>query len=72
MGMSEMRANAIATNKQPLVKAVEVELLNTGYYAVNGACGHRLTVVRQAEADRWLERIRTQTRYKKRCFYCSK
>lgn len=53
-----------------LVAAVEVELLDTGNYAVNGECGHRLEVVRKHEVARWQDRIDTKRRHRKRCSDC--
>lgn len=68
---SSARANSAATNKLPLVAAVEVELLHTGYVAVNGACGHRLTVVRKGEqTEDWEARIAAGKRHRKRCWDC--
>lgn len=55
-----------------LVAAVEVELLDTGYYAVNGDCGHRLTVISKHEVARWQERIDAKRRHRKRCDSCIK
>lgn len=73
MGISAMKANAKATNGQfKLQPAVKVELLDTGYFAVLGACGHRLAVVRDVEAARWEDKIAQQDRHRKRCIYCPK
>lgn len=68
---SQARANSKETNKQPLVKAVAVNLLDTGYYEIVGECGHRLTCVRKREAEDWENRIVTATRCKKRCWHCA-
>lgn len=73
MGISAAKANSRATNGQlKLQPAVEIELLSTGYYAVLGACGHRLTVVSKFEVSRWEDRIARQERHRKRCTYCPK
>jgi len=55
-----------------LVPAVEVNLLETGYYEILGACGHRLTVVIRRDADSWRARIEAGRGHRKRCVYCPK
>lgn len=55
-----------------LVPAVELELLSTGNYAVNGACGHRLEVVLPRDKAAWEARIEAKRRHRKRCESCIK
>lgn len=73
MALSAARANSTLTAQAyRLVAAVEIELLDTGYYAVNGECGHRLTVVRKFEVEKWQKRIDEKKRHRKRCDSCIK
>lgn len=68
---SQARHNSAATNKEPLIAAVAVNLLDTGFYEVVGTCGHRLAVVRKREAEDWESRIAAKTRFRKRCWHCA-
>lgn len=67
---SSARANSKDTNKLPLIAAEKVTLLDTGYYAVEGTCGHRLTVITNRQVADWENRIATKTRHRKRCWHC--
>lgn len=73
MGLaSTARANSALTNgSMPLRPAVRVELLDTGYYAVVGSCGHRLTVVMERQVRDWEARIAEGRRHRKRCWHCA-
>lgn len=70
LASSARASSALTAAAYKLVPAVEVELLPTGFYAVNGECGHRLEVVRKHEASRWQERIDAKRRHRKRCTDC--
>ena len=72
MGLaSTARYNSALTNGQlKLQPAVKVELLDTGYYAVVGVCGHRLDVVDKSRVPDWETRIAQGKRHRKRCYYC--
>ena len=67
---STARNNSRETNKQPMVRIVEIELLDTGYYALNGNCGHRIHVIRKSLVPEWEQRIQ-DGRNRKRCYDCA-
>lgn len=72
MGLaSSARASAqLTAAAYKLVAAVEVELLDTGNYAVVGECGHRLTVVLPRDKAVWEAKIEAKRRHRKRCEDC--
>ena len=65
-------SSALTAAAYKLVAAAEVELLDTGYYAINGECGHRLTVVAKHEVPSWSARIEAKKRHRRRCEACVK
>ncbi len=62
--------SALTNGALKLIPAVKVELLDTGYYAVVGSCGHRLDVVHKVRVSDWEARIAEGRRHRKRCYYC--